>query len=103
MSLRADHQRHEVVTEAGADRDDEEEEHRRGVHREELVVEVLPVLGQPEVSPHASVLASGVASCVRIRRAISPATTKKNTVVIRYIIPIFLWSVVVIQLHRPPS
>ena len=36
----ADHQRHEVVGEAGQDRDDDEEDHRRAVHREELVVAV---------------------------------------------------------------
>ena len=36
----ADLQRHEVVREAGRHRHDEEEDHRRGVHREHLVVEV---------------------------------------------------------------
>ena len=34
----ADHQRHEVVAEPGHDRHDEQEDHRRPVHREELVV-----------------------------------------------------------------
>ena len=38
---RADHQRHEVVAEAGEDRDDDEEDHRRAVHRDDLVVGVL--------------------------------------------------------------
>ncbi len=35
---RADHQRHEVVPEAGEDGDDDEEDHRRAVDRDELVV-----------------------------------------------------------------
>ncbi len=35
---RADHQRHDVVAEAGQDRDDEQEQHQRGVDRERLVV-----------------------------------------------------------------
>ena len=38
---RADHQRHEVVAEAREHRDDEEEDHRRPVQREQLVVGVL--------------------------------------------------------------
>ena len=38
--LRADHERDEVVGEAREYRDDEEEDHRRPVHREELVVVV---------------------------------------------------------------
>ena len=38
---RADHQRHEVVAEAGEDRDDDEEDHRRAVHRHRAVVGVL--------------------------------------------------------------
>ena len=38
---RADHQRHEVVAEAGEDRDDDEEDHRRAVDRQHLVVRVL--------------------------------------------------------------
>jgi len=47
----ADHQRDEVVGEAGEDRDDDEEDHRRPVDREELVVgvvldEVLVRLGE---------------------------------------------------------
>ena len=36
----ADHQRHEVVREPGEDRDDDEEDHRRAVHRQDLVVGV---------------------------------------------------------------
>ena len=35
---RADHQRHEVVPEAGDQRDDEQEDHRRPVHRHQAVV-----------------------------------------------------------------
>ncbi len=35
---RADHQRHEVVGQAGHHRHDEQEDHRRPVHREQLVV-----------------------------------------------------------------
>ena len=52
---RADHQRHEVVPEAREDRDDEEEDHRRAVHREELVVGVLGdevVVRLRELGPH---------------------------------------------------
>ena len=37
---RADHQRHEEVAEAGQDRDDDEEDHRRPVHGHDLVVGV---------------------------------------------------------------
>ena len=49
--LRADHERDEVVAEAGEDRDDEEEDHHRPVHGEQLVVrvpgdEVVVRLGQ---------------------------------------------------------
>ena len=36
-----DHQRHEEVPEAGEDRHDHEEDHRRPVHRQDLVVRVL--------------------------------------------------------------
>ncbi len=51
----ADHERHEVVPEAGEDRDDEEEDHRRPVDREELVVGVARdelLLGLAELEPH---------------------------------------------------
>jgi hypothetical protein len=37
---RADHERHEVVAEAGEDRHDDEEDHCRAVHGEELVVAI---------------------------------------------------------------
>ena len=37
---RSDHQRHEVVCEAGEDRHDDEEDHRGAVNREQLVVRV---------------------------------------------------------------
>ena len=48
---RADLERHDVVPEARQDRDDEQEDHRRGVHREQLVVrlvghELEPGLGE---------------------------------------------------------
>src|SRR5581483_6943872 len=53
--LRADHQRQTVVTEAGAYRDDEEEEHGARVHRGHLVVGVLAqnaVVGPRELQAH---------------------------------------------------
>ena len=52
---RADHERHEVVPEAGEDRHDEEEDHRRPVDREELVVAVARddvLLGLAELEAH---------------------------------------------------
>ena len=53
--LGPDHQRQDVVTEAGAHRDDEQEQHRAGVHREELVVLVLAhevVVGPGQLRAH---------------------------------------------------
>ena len=52
---RADHERHEVVAEAREDRDDDEEDHRRPVHGEELVVGVLGdevLVRRGELGPH---------------------------------------------------
>jgi len=52
---RADHERDEVVAEARQDRDDEEEDHRRPVHGEELRVAVLRdevVLGLRKLQAH---------------------------------------------------
>ena len=40
---RADTERHDVVREARQDRDDEQEDHRGGVHREQLVERVWSV------------------------------------------------------------
>ena len=51
----ADHQRHEVVREAGEDRHDDEEDHRRPVHREHLVVGVARedvLVGPRELRAH---------------------------------------------------
>src|SRR5437667_7189862 len=44
---------------------------------------------------------SGWASCVRMSSARTPPTTKKMNELIRYMIPIFLWSVVVSHTRRP--
>ncbi len=81
--LGADHQRQQVVTEAGAHRDDEEEEHGGGVHREELVVLVLGqevVVGPGKLSAH--------------QQRQHAADEEERDVKIRYMMPIFLWSVV---------
>ncbi len=51
----SDHERHEVVAEAGEDRNDEEEDHRRPVDCEELVVAVSRqevVVGLCQLNPH---------------------------------------------------
>ena len=88
---RADHQRHEVVAEAGHHRHDEQEDHRRPVHREQLVV----VLGGQQRVVRARRAAA------RISSASTPPSMKKTKVRTRYMIPIFLWSVVVTQsTHR---
>ena len=52
---RADHQRQQVVRQAGPHRDDDEEDHRRPVHGEELVVLLgreQRVLRRAELEPH---------------------------------------------------
>ena len=52
---RPDHERHEVVAEPGHDRHDEQEDHRRPVHREELVVRLRVqerVVGLRQLEPH---------------------------------------------------
>ena len=43
----------------------------------------------------------GSASSLRTTSAIDPAMKKKTNELIRYMIPIFLWSVVVSQAYRP--
>jgi hypothetical protein len=43
----------------------------------------------------------GWASSARTTSTISPAMKKKTNELIRYMIPIFLWSVVVSQAYRP--
>jgi hypothetical protein len=45
--------------------------------------------------------ASGVASCQRMSSASSPPRMKKTRPVTAYRIPIFLWSIVVIQSQMP--
>ena len=67
---RAEHQRHDEVREAGERRDDEEEDHQRGVHRDRP----LKVCGSTNCIP-------GCASSARKSIAISPPMTKKMNVV----------------------
>ncbi len=46
---------------------------------------------------------SGRASWMRMRSASAPPTRKKKKAVMKYMMPIFLWSTVVSQLHLPVS
>ena len=84
-------ERHDVVPEARQDRDDEQEQHERGVHREELVVDVLAEELDARDRP----------ARTRTTSARMPPTKKKTNELIRYRIPIFLWSVVVSHSYRP--
>ena len=89
---RADLERHRVVPEARQDRDDEQEQHEAGVHRERLVVELAS----------STIWSPGCASSRRTTSARRPPAKKKTSELIRYRIPIFLWSVVVSHAYRPP-
>jgi hypothetical protein len=79
---------HEEVAEAGEDRHDDEEDHRRPVHGEHLVVGL-----------RVKMCSFGLASCERISSAMIPPATKKSRLVRMYRIPIRLWSTVASQLE----
>ena len=89
---RADHQRHEEVAEAGEDRHDDEEDHRRPVDREELVVAVAHdevLVRRGELAAHQQRQDSAADEEEQARRDVED--------------PIRLWSVVTSQLAKRPS